>query len=403
MADGALSGIRVLDFSHHVSGPYCTKLLADFGADVIKVERPDGGDPARRLGPFPDDVPHSEKSGLFLYLNTNKRGITVNLASEDGRGVIHRLLNEADVIVESFRPGAMARFGLDYEWARAAKPDLVYVSISSFGQTGPYRDFEASEIVLYAMGGEMFATGLVDREPVKLGPNVVLSQGGAAAAVGTLGAIFGAQAQGVGQHVDVSLMETQAGTIDRRMATAIAYQYCGEVQGRQALGGSAYPQGVYPCADGYFELVGGLIRWAQVVRMLGSPPELLDPKWTQPLAQQDLDLRAEFEAIFIPWVMERTKRELWEAAQAEGVLSAPLNTMDDVLNDAYFREREFFTQVEHPVAGTITCPGAPWLMPETPWEVRRPAPQLGEHNAEVLGSLGYGPEDVARLREQGAI
>ena len=187
MPDQALSHIKVLDFTQHLAGPYCTKLMADQGADVIKVERPGIGDVARRAGPFPGDAPHPEKSGLFLHLNTNKRGITLDLAAESGRDIARQLAAEADLVVESFRPGAMASFGLDYQALKAVNPDLVMTSISNFGQTGPYRDYRGSDIIFYAMGGEMSATGLPEREPLKLGPNSTLYQAGAAAGGGNFG------------------------------------------------------------------------------------------------------------------------------------------------------------------------------------------------------------------------
>ncbi|MBI4329521.1 MAG: CoA transferase [Chloroflexi bacterium] len=403
MPDQALSGVKVLDFSHYISGPYCTKLLADFGADVIKVERPGGGDPARKIGPFPGDVPHPEKSGMFLFLNTNKRSTTVNLDTDAGKQIVRQLLKDVDVVVESFRPGTMARFGLDYESVRAVKPEIVYASVSNFGQTGPYRDFKGSEIILYAMGGEMYSSGLEDRYPLMMGPNICLFQGGAAATVGTLGALYAAKDQGLGQHVDISLMETQAGTIDRRMATVLAYHYCGEVQRRTTQSVLGYPMGVYPCADGYFELVGGFVRWPQIVKMLGSPLELRDSAWASMTAQRDPTMQERFDAIFLPWVLERTKKELWEVAEAAGVLSAPLNDMEDALADPYFNQRHLFAQIPHPDAGTFTYPGRPWIMRETPWEVRRPAPRLGEHNVEVLEPLGYTRQDLVQLRAQGVI
>ena len=177
MPDLALEDVKVLDLTHHVAGPYCTKLLADYGADVIKVERPGLGDSARSMGPFPGDAPHRERSGIFLHLNTNKRGITLDLKSRAGAKVVKELAREVDILVESFRPGTMERYGLGYETLRVVNPGLVMTSISNFGQTGPYRDYRSAEIMVYGMGGEMYSTGLDEREPVKLGVNVHLYQG----------------------------------------------------------------------------------------------------------------------------------------------------------------------------------------------------------------------------------
>ena len=403
MAEGALSHVRVLDFTTQVAGPYCTKLLADYGADVIKVERPGTGDASRSMGPFPGDVPHPEKSGLFLHLNTNKRSITLDLTTRAGQKIARELCETADLVVESFRPGVMDRFGLGFEALQALNPRLVMTSISNFGQTGPYRDYKSSDILVYAMGGEMNSTGLEDREPVKLGVNVVLYQAGSVAAVGSAGALFLSQDDGPGQQVDVSIMETQTGSIDRRMSALIAYQYTGETSERVPLGASGYPMGVYPCEDGYLEVTGGLTYFSRVVQALGNPSELLEPRWYTPESQTDPELKSEFETHFLSWTLERTKTEAWHAAQEAGVLSAPLNTMEDLANDQHFNERGAFAQIDHPAAGRLKYPGRPFIMSETPWEVRRPAPLLGQHNREILQELGYSPEDPVRLRAQGVI
>ncbi len=403
MAEGALSDVKVLDFTHMIAGPYCTKLMADYGADVIKVERPDGGDGTRRLGPFPGDEPHHERSGLFLHLNTNKRGVTLDLKASGGNRIARRMAAEADVVVESFRPSVMARLGLDFPTLSADNPALVYTSISNFGQTGPYRDFNASEIVLYGMGGEMYSSGLEDREPIKLGGTMVQYQAGAAAAVATMGALFAARAAGEGQHVDVSIMETQTGSIDRRMSTLIAYQYTGEVSKRVPFGVMGYPIGVYPCADGYVELTGGIVYFDRVIEMLGRPAMFDDPKWHAPEAQTDPDLREEFDEFFIPWCLERTKYEIWYAAQDARVLSGPINTMEDLAGDPSFNERGAFAEFDHSSAGRLTYPGRPFTMERTPWAARMAAPLLGQHNADVFGELGYDRAALVRLRETGTI
>lgn len=403
MADQALSDIKVLDFSHFIAGPYCTKLLADYGADVIKVERPGTGDGSRRLGPFPNDEPHREKSGLFLHLNTNKRSIALDLKSAAAKTIVTELVKESDILVESFRPGTMASFGLDYETLRDINPRLVMSSISNFGQTGPYRDYKGSEIVFYGMGGEMYSTGLEDREPIKLGGTVGLYQAGTVAAVATMGAFFASRYDDVGQQVDISIMETQLGSQDRRTSALVGYQYTGEVSPRLPLATAGYPFGIFPCADGYFEWFAGLIYFPRVVSMLGEPEFLKDPKWYTPQAQTDPDLVDEFNAFFLGWCMEHTKMELWDLAQSNHVISAPLNSIEDALADPVFDQRGAFAQMEHPEVGKVKIPGRPFIMGETPWALRRPAPTLGQHDEEVLSGLGYSREDVARLRHQGVI
>ena len=404
MPDQALSDIKVLDFTHYIAGPYCAKLLADYGADILKIERPDVGDGARRLGPFPGDVPHPEKSGLFLHLNTNKRGVTLNLKTEAARNIVRELVKDVDVVVESFRPGTMARHGLDYDSLRAINPNLVITSISNFGQTGPYRDYRASEIIFYGMGGEMYSTGLEDREPIKLGGTVGLFQAGATAAVATIGALFAVGDKGTGQQVDVSILETQVGSIDRRMSMLIAYQYSGEISHRPPLGGSpGYPIGVYPCEDGYIQVWGGQEYFPRTVRMLGEPDVLKDPRWYTPEAQRDPYLQAEFEEYFLAWTLDHSKADVWRLAQQSRVLSGPLNTMEEVANDPHFTEHDAFADIEHPVAGRLKYPGRPFIMNESPWQVRRPAPLLGQHNQEVLSQLGYSQDDIVQLRQQNVI
>ena len=407
MTQSALSDIRILDFTHYIAGPYCTKLLADYGAEVVKVERPGMGDGARRIGPFPNDTPHPEKSGAFLHLNTNKRSMTLDLKTDEGRRIALDLAARADVVIESFRPGTMDGFGLGYDALAEANPALVMTSISNFGQTGPYRDWHGSEIIFYGMGGELYSTGVSEKEPLKLGGTVGLYQAGTIAAYATLGAIFAARDSGVGQHVDVSIMETQAGSIDRRMSMLLAYQYNGEISERAPLGSATgsggYPSGVYPCADGFFQFTGGNNYFPRVLDMLDYPEELSGDEWLTPEAQADEDMHGLFDAVFYPWLMERTKAEIWERAQKSRVLSGPLNTMEDLHHDPIFHQRGAFAETEHAEAGTLRYPGRPFIMGATPWAIRRPAPLLGQHTDEILAELGLSESEVGSLRDGGIV
>ncbi len=409
MPNGALTGLKILDFTHYVAGPYCTKLLADYGADVVKVEST-AGDGSRRIGPFPGDVPHPEKSGLFLHLNTNKRSVVIDLKRPEATGIVGRLTHWADIVIENFRPGVADRLGIGYAELSTKNPQLIYTSISNFGQTGPYRDYRGSEIVFYGMGGEMHSTGLSDREPLKLGGNVGLYQAGAVAAVATMGAIlagsFSPDADDApGQHIDVSILETQLGSVDRRQSALLAHQYTGELSHRPASGGSGgYPNAVYPTADGYLQINGSRMYWPRTVAMLGNPPELNAERWRDPASQGDPDMQDEFEsAHFLPWLLERANAEAWQAAQTHHVLSGPINTMADLDVDPSFNARGVFAEGDHPAAGPLRYPGRPFIMNQSPWQLRRTAPLLGGHTTEILAELGYDDSAIAALVDSGVV
>ncbi len=401
----ALSDVRVLDLTHHIAGPYCTKLLADYGADVVKVERPGGGDPARAFGPFLNDEPHPEKSGLFLHVNTNKRGVTLNLKSEAGKKILKQLVAGVDILVENSAPRVMPSLGLAWEDIEKINPKLVMTSISNFGQSGPYRDFKASELILYGMGGAMNETGTLDRYPLKKGGNVIQYQAGTIAAVATMLALFSARADDAGQHVDVPIFESQMATIDRRMSHLLTYQYNNEITQRPDPNQEppGFPVGVFPCQDGFFQIAGGFIFWSRICKMIDRPDLVDDPGFATPQGQRDSANLERFLVIWYPWIAERTKHEIVTAGQAAGVLCGPISTTEDLLNDPHWQARGFWEEIDHPVAGKLTYPGAPFRMAATPWVIRRPAPLLGEHNAEVFGELGYSREDLVTLRQNDTI
>ncbi|MFC2033139.1 CaiB/BaiF CoA transferase family protein [Chloroflexota bacterium] len=404
MSDAALKGVRVLDLTHYIAGPFATKLLAAYGADVIKIERPDGGDGARRLGPFYHDEVDPEKSGLFLYLNMGKRGTTLNLKHPLGVEIFKELVKTADIVVESFSPGVMARLGIDYETLEKINPKLVMTSISNFGQTGPYRDFKTSELVLRGMGEEMKSAGMADREPQKSGETMSMYQVGIAATMGTLGALLGSVFHDTGQYVDMSMMEALTIAAPTYKANLlVAYQYCGEEQPRALTFEAGYPVGVYPCKDGYFHTYGGRLYWPRVVKMLGDPEFLKDPKWATPVAQSDPSLKEEFEAFYLRWAMQYTKREVMNIAQENRVPCCSIQDMSDTAADPHLNERGAFIELSHPLAGNLKYPGRPFTMYETPFQVNRPAPLLGEHNPEVYAQVGYAGEDLAHLAEWGVI
>lgn len=406
MSDQALSGVKVLDLTWYISGPYCAKLLADYGADVLKVERPGEGDPARKMGPFFKDDPHPEKSGLFLYLNTNKKGITLDLKSSFGKDVIRELVKDVDILVESFSPGVMDRLGLSHDDLEKVNPRLVFTSISNFGQFGPYRDYKASELIIYGMGGAMNESGLPDREPLKkaTGTPVLFSAGNMAALAAMIG-LYQAKTDGIGQLIDFSLMEAQMESVDRRMSQLLAYQYNNEITNRSDVRARpVYPAGLYPCKDGWWAITAIGVEWPAVGKMMGMPEMTDDPRWSNMVAQVTPGHREEFMAIFIPWCLEHTKKECVDAGQAAGANCGPINTMEEVLDDPHLRERGFWAEIDHPFTGKLTYPGRPFPAEDMPWLIRRPAPLLGQHNEEIYcGKLGYSKKDLVKLKETGCI
>jgi len=405
-----LDGVRVIDLTQCIAGPYCTKLFADYGAEVIKIERPGSGDVSRSMAPFWRDEPRLEGSGLFLHLNTNKKSVAVDLSVDAGRRVVLDLARDADILIENFAPGTMASWGLGYETLEATNPRLVMASLSNFGQTGPYRDYKMTEITLYALGGSMQVTGLPDRPPLKLGLTVENVYAGMVAATAAMGAFMGAVASGEGQHVDLSLMEIQAGNQDRCVQAQMMYQYVGVPEGgwTRTGGGSQgrnlLPVGVYPCADGYVQFFTLQPLWDRVWRMMDREDLINDPHFTAPENfNQNPEVKAEFDAILLTWLVRHTKREVMEKAQACGYMCGAINTMEDVFDDPHLAARGFFTEIDHPHTGPLRYPGAPFKLSEASWRPGR-APLLGEHTRPVLSDvLGYGEAEIAALREQGAL
>ena len=354
---GPLEGWRVLDLSQGVAGPYVTKLCSDYGADVIKVERPGFGDVSRRIGPFPRDDPHAEKSGMFLTLNTGKRGVTLDLSTRTGRELLLQLAGRADLIVESYRPGTLERFGLGPERLAQAGPAAL-VRISNFGQTGPRRDFAADDLIEYAAAGILQITGEPDREPVALGLFTPLFLAGAICAPLALGAMRAAHRDRQQEVVDFSIQEALAGSMDRGGPNLVSYQYTGSLMfERRALSlNSALPNGVFECADGYIQTSTQVTWFRRVFRVIGKPEWITDERITSNLNNPEV-IGGEVEAAFLAWLRPLTKQEAMEQAQAQGWPLSALNTPADVLRDPHMRERGFFVTVDHPEAGSLELPG----------------------------------------------
>lgn len=400
MAPSALQGIRVLDLGDYISAPYCACLFGDYGADVLKVEPP-RGDSARRAGPFPDDVPHPEKSGLFLTINTNKSSVTLNLATPDGRAIFKELLQvqDFDLLVENFPPGYMESLGLGYEVLSALNPGLVMTSVTPFGCSGPYLDFQATDIVTFALTNRMAPHGTYGREPLNYAPEVVWFQAGGTAAAASIASVYQSRATGVGRFVEISAQEALSGNVDTR---TVFQQYTGRPFTRGAVG-AGYPAAAYPCRDGYILFAAGGERFfRRLCWVMGRQDILEDPRWATGTAR--LDHEDEFNEIFFPWLMERSKEEIFRVCQEAGVMCAPVNTVEDLFHDQQLGARGFFTPVDNWEAGRLYQPSAPFKMTETQWRVRAPAPTLGQDNGAVYrGWLGYTKRDLTLLRSMGVI
>lgn len=400
MAQAALEGIRVIDLTHHIAGPYCTKLLADFGAEVIKVERPSVGDPTRRSGPYAGDIPDPDRSLPFLYLNTSKRSVTLDIKSDAGQDILKQLVREAHLVIENFRPGTVQRLGLGFEELQKINPSLVMVSISNFGQTGPYRDYEATDIIEYALGGLMYIFGLNEREPLKHAMNQAQYKAGTNAASGAAIAVLHQQLTGQGQWVDVSIQESITSAL---RDTASAYGYTGVVKWRQPREAGEIPRGPVRVSDGYImPITFGAVDWETTAEFLDAP-DLSDEKFATP--ESRVQNAEELDTILSEAFQKREKFEIfYEAHKRRRLIYGVVHDPKEVLENPQYIWREFFQKIEHPVAGALTYPGAPFILSETPWSASAPAPTLGQHNQEIYQDrLGISHAELARLSTAGVI
>ena len=395
----ALEGVSVLDLTHCIAGPYCTRLLAGFGADVLKVEPP-GGERGRRMAPFFGDEPGPDTSLPFAYLNSGKRSLTLNLKSEEGRDILRSLLSETDILVENFAPRVMPSLGLDYPTLKEIAPHLVMVSISNFGQTGPYRDYKASDIVEYAMGGLMYIFGAYDREPLKHAYNQAQFKAGTDAASAALMALYHQRMAGQGQHVDVSIQEAVASGLRDVVNN---YTYTGAIRRRQP-NHSGDMQRIRATADGFLLPNPGLgsgLNWDSYVEFLGLP-ELDDDRFRTPSAR--LINAEELGRILDEYFIRQDKYEMFYGSHERRFIFGIIQSPEEALNDPQFAHRGYFEEVMHPEMGNLKFPGAPFIMESTPWQTRGAAPSVGQDNAEVLGGrLGLNTFHLAELRAQGIV
>jgi crotonobetainyl-CoA:carnitine CoA-transferase CaiB-like acyl-CoA transferase len=397
MIDGALSGVKVLDLSEDIAGSFCARLLADYGADVLKLEPPGGAD-LRRMAPFYHDNPHPEKSLFFLVLNLNKKGATLNLDTSTGRNILKRLAQHVDVIVETYRPGYLDSLGLGYEDLRQINPALIMTSITPFGQDGPYSQYQGEEIVEYAMSMIMSISGVQGREPLKHGGFQAQYEGGLFGAGATSVALFAQLNTGQGEHVDVSITECVASTM---MATQTIYPFIGATQARRKAVGVAF-ENPMPCKDGWIIVqAGGGATWEDLANFFEAP-ELLDPRFAD-RAQRSQN-GAELDQIIINAIKDRGKWELFPKAAAARMLFGIVQTPLELVNCPQLESRNFYREVDHPVIGKIKVPAELFKFTETPCQLRLPAPTLGQYNREIyVEGLGYTQQELCQLRQLNVI
>ena len=382
ISPSALDDLKVLDISQGIAGPLCARLLGDYGADVIKIEPP-GGECGRRMPPFFQDDPDPEKSLFFLLCNLNKRGVVLDLRQPNDAALFRQLARTADVIVESFEPGYLASLGLDHATLEAENPGLIMTSITPFGQTGPYSHYKGCEIVTYATSGIMAISGTTDREPLKHGGFPGHYESAMNGMLATNVALLSRDLTGYGQHVDVSMQEVVTSSL---VINQPNYSFTGGVQGRRRPEGGSFGQ-VTPCKDGFFVAQeGGSATWNDIANFFGSE-ELKDEKFANP-AQRMLHGH-EMDRIIHDATKDRTMAELFKTASEQfRMLFGIVQTPEDLANCPQLEVRGFYQEVDHPVIGKLRVPFRLWNMSAGPATYRRPAPLLGQHNAEVFAEPG---------------
>lgn len=402
MPSPALDDLTVIEYAEMVSGPMCGKMFADMGAEVIKLESPGIGDEARRHPPFAGDAPHPEKSGFFQYLNTSKKSLTLDPRQPRGAEIFRKLIEHADILIENHPPGFMTEIGFGYEALRTINPRLILVSISPFGQTGPYRDWKGTELIEWAMSLTGYNTPTLAEEgdsenPLKAPGHAAETMGAASAAASAMMALFHRDATGEGQWIDAPCWQATVNTAKIEMAV---WSYVGMPFSRLRKNVSVGLEPL-PCRDGYiYTLWAADSHWKALKQVLGNPDhlesELFDNLAGRP-ANDDV-LRPMVKAELAKYDMEYLVRE----GQKLGLTIGPVHTVAQAANHPHLLARDAFVEIDHPVAGRAKYPHHLVSMTATPPQPRR-APLLGEHNAEILGHLGLSSADQQVLRAAGVI
>ncbi len=390
-----LHGVKVLEYCRTVAGASCGRHLADLGAEVVKMEPPVAGDPSRRRGPFPGDIPDPEKSGLHLYVNRNKKGITLDPTTATGRELFLRLMKAVDVLVEETSPRDSASRRVDVEEVRGLNPRIVVTSITPFGQTGPYAACKAYPLTVYQAGGIGHNTPEgyqnIDRPPLKQGWHVSEYHGGVGAAIATLGALVQARARDEGCHIDFSLQEWEMSLLKAKWEM---FSFQGVRLGRNTV--SRQGNSMTRCKDGYVIIIlYEEHQWLRFIEVAGKEAWLLDERFADPYARAEHG--EALARLIAEWAKDYTMAEIYHMCQARGVPVGMVNRAEDLYGSPQLENRGFFVEIEHPVAGKLRYPGIPFAAPGTR-RVHTPAPTLGQHNEEIYcRRLGLTREDLLAL------
>ncbi len=403
---GPLSHIRVLDLSRILAGPWATQLLADLGADVIKVERPQVGDDTRTWGPPFLTTPQGEDrrtSGYFLCANRAKRSLTLDFTKPKGQELVRALTKRSDILFENFKVGTLARYGLAYDDLKAINPRLIYCSITGFGQSGPRRDAVAYDFMIQAMGGLMSVTGEADDRPgggpQKVGVPVLDLMTGMYAGIGALAALARREVSGKGDFIDLAMLDVQAAMLANQ---AMNYLLTGRAPRRHGNGHpNIMPQQVFKCADGEIVLaVGNDGQYAKLVEVLGDD-RLRDPRFAKNAGR--VEHREAMYALLIENFVAWQRGDLLDALEKAGVPSARINSIPEALADIQAKHRGTLVDVPHPTAGHLTQVANPIRLADAPITYQRPPPDLGEHTGEILREFGLSNDDIASLKQDGVI
>ena len=386
-----LSGVRIVDFTHFVAGPWATTMLGDFGADVIKIEHPTGGDGSRHL----DNTFGAGMSSYFVGLNRSKRSLALDLSSQRGRAVIQRLIGTADVLIANFRPGVMERLGLGYESLAAKFPRLIYVSITAFGERGPLSHKPAMDIIVQAAGGIMGLTGEANRAPVKIGAPIADFVGSYLAFSAVSLGLYVREKHGMGQPIEINLLDGQVSMLANFMP---GHAITGVPEGPQGGGHpQIVPYQVFETSDGNI-VVGCLTQefWLGFIKVLGLSELQDDPRFASNAAR--VANRDALVPMIAAAIRGRSKKHWLKDLMAQGVPCGEVASLGDVASNSQVRQNEMVVEMDHPKLGTVTIVGNPLKLRGTPPQIGRPAPTLGEHSQEILEELGFDADEIDECR-----